>query len=103
MLTSSPHARVPSDRAWLRRIEKALGRDWLELKIAAHAPGASRSVHYVDIAALSIFALLVFGATGVWYIGSDDAGYITAAHGWIEHFPYVSSFFGDLRHPTIIP
>lgn len=85
-----------------RFIEKIFGHDWLSVE-ANPGTEARQQTAWLDLAALTAFALLVFNLTGIWYLGSDDTGYIGAARNWAHHFPYVSSFVGDMRHPVILP
>lgn len=57
----------------------------------------------LDVALIGGFALLVFHFAGIGNAGSDDNSYIHAARHWLEHFPYISSFVGNLRLPAILP
>ena len=92
----------PAQQPWMRRFETIFGHDWFEIESISgkSTPGWSTTV---DLAALTAFALLIFSLTGLWYFGSDDSGYVGAARNWIQHFPFISHFFGDLRHPVVLP
>lgn len=93
----------------LNIIEKVFGRDWFSLNPTEQSRRHVSSDQSwtlqtgSDIALITAFALLTFYFGGIWHLGSDDTGYIGAARQWLHQFPYVSTFFGDLRHTVILP
>jgi 4-amino-4-deoxy-L-arabinose transferase-like glycosyltransferase len=99
LLRVSNASSVDSESPRTTVIEKVFGHDWVDVRLA----GPHQRIAWVDLMALTAFALLVFNLTGIWYLGSDDTGYIGAARNWVHHFPYVSNFVGDMRHPVILP
>ena len=58
---------------------------------------------WFDLISILIVCTISFYASGIGFIASDDFGYIEAARGWLHHFPFISNFFGDLRHPAVLP
>jgi hypothetical protein len=57
----------------------------------------------LDLVLIGGFAVFVLLLSGIGSTGSDDSGYIMAAREWLRHPPLIGHFFGDLRHPTILP
>jgi len=70
----------------------------------ARAPGLLRRLQpLIAPAIISVAAVAIWRLFFVGFIASDDGNYFAAAHGWLDHFPYVGVWWWDLRHTLTLP